>query len=86
MTRDQIYGYYIAKYRQRGTLASPIDSGFNRLAWALPYVAGLSGAALVGFVAVRWTRRTTAARAACRRRPASADAGDEPAFDATPGR
>jgi len=41
-------------------LTAPLDEGFNRLAWALPYVAGATGAALVGLVAYRWTRRPAA--------------------------
>jgi len=57
MTREQVYQYYIDKYGSQEPLASPIDKGFNRIAWALPYIAGASGAVLVGFVAVRWTRR-----------------------------
>jgi cytochrome c-type biogenesis protein CcmH/NrfF len=57
MTREQVYQYYIDKYGSQEPLASPIDKGFNRIAWALPYVAGVTGAFLVGFVAVRWTRR-----------------------------
>jgi cytochrome c-type biogenesis protein CcmF len=57
MTREQVYQYYIEKYGSQEPLASPIDKGFNRVAWALPYVAGATGAVLVGFVAVRWTRR-----------------------------
>jgi cytochrome c-type biogenesis protein CcmF len=57
MTREQVYQYYIDKYGSQEPLASPIDKGFNRVAWALPYVAGATGAVLVGFVAVRWTRR-----------------------------
>jgi cytochrome c-type biogenesis protein CcmH/NrfF len=69
MTREQVYQYYIDKYGSQEPLASPIDKGFNRVAWALPYVAGATGALLVGFVAVRWTRRDHDAAA-----PAAADA------------
>jgi cytochrome c-type biogenesis protein CcmF len=57
MTREQVYQYYIEKYGSQEPLASPIDKGFNRVAWALPYIAGATGAVIVGFVAVRWTRR-----------------------------
>jgi cytochrome c-type biogenesis protein CcmF len=56
-TREQIYDYYIAKFGSQEPLASPINKGFNRLAWLLPYVLGASGAAVVGFVAMRWSKR-----------------------------
>src|SRR5262249_53627977 len=49
MTREQVYQYYIDKYGSQEPLASPIDKGFNRIAWALPYIAGATGAVLVGF-------------------------------------
>jgi cytochrome c-type biogenesis protein CcmH/NrfF len=39
-TREQIYAYYIAKYGSQEPLASPIDEGFNRLAWFFPYLIG----------------------------------------------
>ena len=82
MTRDQVYQYYINKYGSQEPLASPIDKGFNRVAWALPYVAGATGALMVGFIAVRWTRRDHAGA------PAAADAaapglnaaGEDPAL------
>ena len=38
-------------------LTQPIDRGFNRLAWLLPYGVGLGGIVLVGGVAMRWSRR-----------------------------
>jgi cytochrome c-type biogenesis protein CcmH/NrfF len=63
-TRDQIYAYYIAKYGSQEPLASPIDRGFNRLAWFLPYLAGASGAAFIAIVAFRWSRREEDAEAA----------------------
>jgi cytochrome c-type biogenesis protein CcmH/NrfF len=56
-TRDQVYAYYIAKYGSQEPLASPIDKGFNRLAWFLPYLAGATGAAFIALVAFRWSRR-----------------------------
>ena len=63
-TREQIYQYYIDKYGSQEPLASPIDKGFNRLAWLFPYVIGASGAAMVGFAAFRWSRRDQASREA----------------------
>ena len=56
-TEQQIVDYYIAKYGSQEPLASPIDRGFNRLAWAFPYLLGTGGLVLVGTVAVKWSRR-----------------------------
>ena len=56
--------YYIAKYGSQEPLAQPIDKGFNRLAWAVPYMLGATGLLVTGLVAVRWTRRGATARAA----------------------
>ena len=41
-------------------LAEPIDRGFNRLAWAVPYLVGAGGLAFIGTVAVKWSRRRDA--------------------------
>jgi cytochrome c-type biogenesis protein CcmF len=57
MTKDQVYQYYIDKYGSQEPLASPLDRGFNRLAWMFPYVVGVAGAFAVGIVAVRSSRR-----------------------------
>jgi cytochrome c-type biogenesis protein CcmH/NrfF len=56
-TRDQIIQYYITKYGSQEPLAMPIDTGFNRLAWLLPYLIGAGGAVGVGVAAVNWSRR-----------------------------
>jgi cytochrome c-type biogenesis protein CcmF len=60
-TKQQVLDYFVAKYGSQEPLASPIDRGFNRLAWLLPYVLGASGFGMVAFVAVRWSRRQEAA-------------------------
>jgi cytochrome c-type biogenesis protein CcmF len=60
---DEVVQYFVAKYGSQEVLAAPIDEGFNRLAWALPYVAGLAGIVVVGGVAIRWTRRSAGAAA-----------------------
>jgi cytochrome c-type biogenesis protein CcmF len=59
-TRDQIVQAFITEYGSQEVLGAPLDQGFNRLAWALPYGAGLLGVAFVGGVAVRWSRRNAA--------------------------
>jgi cytochrome c-type biogenesis protein CcmH/NrfF len=72
-TRDEIYAYYIAKYGSQEPLASPIDKGFNRLAWFLPYFAGATGAAFIAFVAFRWSRREEEAEVAPEQQPDTID-------------
>jgi cytochrome c-type biogenesis protein CcmF len=56
-SREQIYEFYMAKYGSQEPLASPIDKGFNRLAWLFPYLIGASGAVVLGIAAFRWSRR-----------------------------
>ncbi|MFI5178461.1 MAG: cytochrome c-type biogenesis CcmF C-terminal domain-containing protein, partial [Vicinamibacterales bacterium] len=62
-TRDQIIQHFVAEYGSQEPLAEPIDQGFNRLAWLLPYAAGLLGVAVAGGVALRWSRRVRAGAA-----------------------
>jgi cytochrome c-type biogenesis protein CcmF len=56
-SRDQIIAYFINLYGGQQFLAAPIDKGFNRLAWFVPYALAGSGMVLLGFVATRWSRR-----------------------------
>ena len=56
-TREQIVEALVAQWGSQEVLAEPIDQGFNRMAWLLPYGIGLSGIVLVGGVAVRWSRK-----------------------------
>ena len=53
---DQIIQAFMAKYGGEEMLGAPVDKGFNRLAWFLPWALGASGAVLVGFAAVKWSR------------------------------
>jgi len=64
LTHDQIIDYYVGKWGSQEVLASPIDKGFNRLAWLLPYFAGALGVVTVGGLAVRWSRHNPADRSA----------------------
>jgi cytochrome c-type biogenesis protein CcmF len=57
MNRDQVIAYFVKKYGSQEVLSEPIDKGFNRLAWLLPYGVGLVGIVVIGGVAVRWSRR-----------------------------
>jgi cytochrome c-type biogenesis protein CcmF len=73
-TREQVYAYYIAKYGSQEALASPIDEGFNRLAWFFPYLIGATGAASIALVAFRWSKREEASPTST----ASAEMPDDP--------
>ena len=63
MTHDQVIEYFVKKHGGQDVLAAPIDRGFNRVAWLLPYGVGLVGVALIGRIAWRWSHRSTAASA-----------------------
>jgi cytochrome c-type biogenesis protein CcmF len=58
-TKDEIINIFVKKYGSQEVLAEPIDEGFNRLAWLLPYATGVLGMAAIGGVALRWSRRGT---------------------------
>ncbi|HSC27192.1 MAG TPA: cytochrome c-type biogenesis CcmF C-terminal domain-containing protein, partial [Vicinamibacterales bacterium] len=57
MTREEVRAAFVAHYGSQDVLAAPIDEGFNRLAWLLPYLLGTTGALAAAFVAFRWARR-----------------------------
>jgi cytochrome c-type biogenesis protein CcmH len=54
-TRSQIKRRLVAEWGQR-ILAAPPRHGFDLLAWLLPIVGVLGGAAVLGVLAWRWTR------------------------------
>jgi len=56
-TRQDVIQYYITKYGSQIALAAPIDKGFNRLAWGLPYGLGAVAAGLLGLGAYRLSHR-----------------------------
>jgi cytochrome c-type biogenesis protein CcmF len=56
MNREQILNALVTDHGGQDILLAPIDKGFNRLAWILPYVIGLAGAGAIAFVAKRWAR------------------------------
>jgi cytochrome c-type biogenesis protein CcmH/NrfF len=59
-SRDEVVQYYITKYGSQEPLAEPLDQGFNRLAWGVPYLAGLGSVLVIGLVLVRWSKRPPA--------------------------
>jgi cytochrome c-type biogenesis protein CcmH len=54
-TRSEIKRRLVAEWGQR-ILAAPPRRGFDLLAWLLPIVGVLGGAAVLGVLAWRWTR------------------------------
>jgi cytochrome c-type biogenesis protein CcmF len=56
-SREEIIAIFVRDEGGQHVLGAPIDEGFNRLAWALPYAAGAMGIVLIGGLAVRWSRR-----------------------------
>ena len=54
-TKSEIKDKLVVQWGQR-ILAAPPRHGFNLLAWALPLVGLLGGAAILGILAWRWTR------------------------------
>jgi cytochrome c-type biogenesis protein CcmF len=56
-SREEIIAIFVRDEGGQHVLGAPIDEGFNRLAWALPYAAGAAGIFLIGGLAVRWSRR-----------------------------
>jgi cytochrome c-type biogenesis protein CcmF len=76
-TEQQITDYYIAKYGSQEPLASPIDTGFNRLAWLVPYMLGGTGLVVVGMAAVKWSRRRDHAESAAQAGDKAKDVDDE---------
>jgi cytochrome c-type biogenesis protein CcmF len=56
-THDEIVSHFIALYGGQHFLRVPIDQGFNRLAWLIPYLVGATGLVVVGVTARRWSRK-----------------------------
>jgi cytochrome c-type biogenesis protein CcmH/NrfF len=56
-TREEIISSSIARYGGQHFLRVPIDKGFNRLAWLIPYLVGATGLVVVGMTAKRWSRK-----------------------------
>jgi cytochrome c-type biogenesis protein CcmF len=56
-SHDEIIQWFVKQYGGQEMLGAPLDKGFSRLAWLFPYLVGATGAVVVGFAAVRWTRK-----------------------------
>jgi cytochrome c-type biogenesis protein CcmF len=56
LTHDDVLQFYIEKHGSQEPLAAPLNKGFNRLAWLVPYLLAATGAFALGGALVRWTR------------------------------
>jgi cytochrome c-type biogenesis protein CcmF len=52
---DQIIAAFVADFGSQAVLTAPLDKGFNRVAWAFPYVAGIVGLIVIVVTARRWS-------------------------------
>jgi cytochrome c-type biogenesis protein CcmF len=55
-SHDEIIQWFVTSYGSEEMLGAPINKGFNRLVWLLPWAVGASGAVMMGFAAVKWSR------------------------------
>jgi cytochrome c-type biogenesis protein CcmH/NrfF len=58
-SHDEIIQAFVTEFGGQHILAVPIDRGFNRLAWLVPYGAGITGLVGILLMARRWSRRRT---------------------------
>jgi cytochrome c-type biogenesis protein CcmF len=56
LSREQMRDAMVAEHGGQDILSAPIDEGFNRLAWLLPYAIGVAGAVSIVIAAKRWAR------------------------------
>jgi cytochrome c-type biogenesis protein CcmF len=61
LDKDAVLAAFVEEYGGQHVLAAPIDRGFNRLLWFLPYFFGAVGAVGIAIAAVKWSRRSDAA-------------------------
>ena len=55
-TREEILAIYVRDFGNEAVLSRPIDRGFNRLAWLVPYLVAGGALVAVMMTARRWTR------------------------------
>jgi hypothetical protein len=71
---DEIIAAFVKDYGSQAVLTAPIDTGFNRVAWAFPYIVGIAGLIVIVITGRRWSARPSVA--------AAGDAGIDPYLSA----
>ncbi len=56
-SRQEIIDMFVKRHGGAHVLGAPPDTGFNRLAWGLPYGLGLAGAGALAYTAWRYSKR-----------------------------
>jgi cytochrome c-type biogenesis protein CcmF len=59
-SHDEIIQWFVTKYGSQEMLGAPIDRGFNRLAWIVPYLLGACGIGLAVVFARKWSSHAPA--------------------------
>jgi cytochrome c-type biogenesis protein CcmF len=72
---DEIIAAFVEEFGSQSVLAAPIDRGFNRLAWLVPYGIGIGGLIVIALMARRWSHAGVPAHAG------AAGAGLDPDLD-----
>jgi cytochrome c-type biogenesis protein CcmF len=62
-THDQIIQGFVTSYGNEEMLGAPLDKGFNRLVWLLPWTLAATGAFAIGFAAMKWSKHPADATA-----------------------
>ena len=57
MDHDAVVAAFVKEYGGEAVLTAPIDRGFNRLAWAVPYIVGVLMLGGIFVTARRWSHR-----------------------------
>jgi cytochrome c-type biogenesis protein CcmF len=57
---DQAIAAFVQEFGGQAILAAPIDRGFNRLAWLVPYAVGIGGLVVIAMMARRWSQPVSA--------------------------
>ncbi len=80
----EILSQFTAKYGEK-VLSAPTFSGFNLVAWVMPFLAVLVGGVFIGLIAVRWSRKTASGPAGVPTAEASEGYGQSQRSDASLG-
>jgi cytochrome c-type biogenesis protein CcmH len=77
-TREQVLSFFSGKYGEK-ILSSPTTSGFNIIAWVMPFAVVLIAATIIVVLTRRWRRRPRPDAAPA---PSAADPGLRARLDA----